>query len=363
MPTLHRRASEWYEQNGLRIDAICHAFSAKDFERAADLVELAWQAMDKRIQYTIWLGLAKTLPKELICVRPVLSAGYAWSLLQVGEFDEAEVYLRNAERWLESTTDMSERPDAPSSEMVVVDKEQFRSLPATLASARTYHAQALGDIRGAVKYGRLTLDLLPEEDHLQRGVAAALLGLAYWASGDLETAERTLADGMANMRMAGNILFAIRGTYSLADIRLAQGRLREAIRTYEQSLQLATEQGKSVLRGTADLYLRLSELYHEQGNLEAAAQHLLSGEELGEQATIPHWQYRLCLAQARIKEAQGDLDGAIDLLDKAVRQYVRTPVPDVRPIAAMKTRVWIAQGNLAMHKAGRVNKGCPLTTT
>ena len=158
--------------------------------------------MDRRVQYTMWLGLAKALPEELVSARPVLNAGLAWALLQVGEFDEAEDYLRNAERWLESTTAMSERPHAPSAEMVVVDDEEFRSLPATIAAARTYQAQALGDVPGAVKYGRLALDLLPEDDHLQRGVAAALLGLAYWASGDLETAEHTFADGMTNMRSA-----------------------------------------------------------------------------------------------------------------------------------------------------------------
>ena len=49
---------------------------------------------------------------------------------------------------------------------------------------------------------------------------------------------------------------------------------------------------------------------------------------------------------ARVKEAQGDLDGALDLLDEAERQYVESPDPDVRPVAALKTRVWVAQGRL-----------------
>ena len=43
--TLHRRASEWYEQNGSAADAIRHALAAEDFARAADLVELAVPAM------------------------------------------------------------------------------------------------------------------------------------------------------------------------------------------------------------------------------------------------------------------------------------------------------------------------------
>jgi ATP/maltotriose-dependent transcriptional regulator MalT len=37
VPSLHRRASEWYEQNDLLSDAIRHALVAEDFERAAGL--------------------------------------------------------------------------------------------------------------------------------------------------------------------------------------------------------------------------------------------------------------------------------------------------------------------------------------
>jgi LuxR family maltose regulon positive regulatory protein len=345
--TLHRRASEWYEHNGSPADAVRHALAAEDFERAADLAELAWPAMDGTFQSATWLGWVKALPDELVRARPVLSVGYAWALLDGGELEASESRLRDAERWLDTTADKSERPEVPSAEMVVVDEEQFRSLPATIATARAYYAQAFGDVPGTVKYARRALDLLPEGDHLRRGAADALLGLAYWASGDLEAAHRSVADGMASIQMAGNILWAISGTFVLADIRVAQGRLHEAVSTYEHALQLATEHGEPVLRGTADLYLGLSVLHREQGDLEAATQHLLRSEELGEQAALADWQYRLCLAQARIKEAQGDLDGALDLLHEAERLYFRNPTPDVRPVAALKTRVWAGQGRLA----------------
>ena len=43
---------------------------------------------------------------------------------------------------------------------------------------------------------------------------------------------------------------------------------------------------------------------------------------------------------------QGDLDGALDLLDEAERLYVSDFFPNVRPVAALKTRVWVAQGRL-----------------
>ena len=99
--------------------------------------------------------------------------------------------------------------------------------------------------------------------------------------------------------------------------------------------------------GTADLYVGMSELHREHDDLEAATQHLLRSKELGEYAGMPEFRHRWYVTMARIKEAQGDLDGALDLLDEAERLYIRGPDPDVRPVAALKTRVWVAQGRLA----------------
>lgn len=346
VPILHQRASAWYEDNGLWREAMRHAFQAADLERAARLAELAWPAMDSSFQTATWLRWVKELPDDLVRARPVLSTAYGWALLETGQLESAETQLNNAERWLDAAVGQPERVEEAPSAMVVADEAQFRALPVSIATARAYLAQAAGDVPATIHHGRRALDLLPATDLLQRGIVAALLAMAYWANGDLETAHRTLADGMADMQAAGNILYAIRGTYSLADICLAQGRLREAIRTYEQSLQLAAEHGEQVLRGTADLYLQLSELYYEQNDLQAAAQSLERSETLGEQAASPHWQYRYRLALARIKQAQGDLDGALELLDEAERLYVRTPVPDITPISALKARTWVEQGRL-----------------
>jgi LuxR family maltose regulon positive regulatory protein len=49
---------------------------------------------------------------------------------------------------------------------------------------------------------------------------------------------------------------------------------------------------------------------------------------------------------ARLREVAGDLPGALNLLDEAERLYVGAFSPNVRPVAALKTRVWLAQGRL-----------------
>ena len=170
--------------------------------------------------------------------------------------------------------------------MVIVNEEELRSLPGMISVARAYRAGALGDVPNNVKHARRALDLLPEDDYLWRGAAAALLGIAYWTSGDLEAAYQSIADGKATMRMAGDVSSAISITYLLADIRMAQGRLREATGASQRALQLAAEHGEPAPQGTAEVYVVLSELHREQDDLETATQHLMTSKTLGEHAAF-----------------------------------------------------------------------------
>src|SRR6266542_2642257 len=272
---LHRRASEWYEQNGERPEAIRHALAARDFGRAADLVELAWPALRRNRQEAMLRGWLAALPDELLRNRPVLSNAYAGVLLVSGELDGVDARLRDAERWL----DASEAPRVQAAGIVVVDEEEFRRLPGSGALHLAGHALALGNLAETAKHARRALDHALEDDHLSRGGATAILGLAAWAIGDLETAHRTYAAGMAGVQRAGHISGLVGRAITLADIRNAQGRLCEALRTYEHALQLATEQDAGVLGATADMYVGMSELHCERNDLDAATQDLRKSHE------------------------------------------------------------------------------------
>jgi LuxR family maltose regulon positive regulatory protein len=346
IPALHRRASEWYEHNGSAADAIRHALAAEDFVRAADLVELAVPEMRRSRQEATLLGWFEALPDELIRVRPVLGVHYAGTLLQSGRLEGVEDLLRDAERWLETSTDIGGRAEASSAGMVVVDKEEFRRLPGSVAIYRAGIALVLGDVTGTVENARRALDLAAEDDHFRRGSAAALLGLAYWTSGDLEAGHRSYAEGMSHLLRIGHTSDAIGCAIALADMRIGQGRLSDAMGTYERGLRLATEQGEPVLRGAADMLVGMSEIHRERNDLDAATRHLLRSEELGEFAGLPQNPYRWRVAMARIREAQGDLADALDLLEEAERLYVSDFFPNVRPVSALKTRVLVAQGRL-----------------
>lgn len=351
IPSLHGRASNWCEQNSLFSDAIRHALAAQDFERAAGLIEQVWPTMRRRQRETTVLSWIMSLPDALIRNRPVLSVAYALVLLNDGRLDAVESRLQDAERCLgaDAVDSDADSQEPLAVESVVTDDAQLQSLPASIANARAYRAQALRDVSSTVAYAQQALELLPEDEEYERGTTAALLGLAYWTSGRPEDGYRSFAEGLAIFKQMGLTQMAIGGTLILAQMSLAQGRLHRATNICEQSLQLAIEQGGPVLPGTPELYLALSEVRYEQGDLVAASQLLLNGETLRQQASLSGVAYLWWVVQARLKAAEGDLETALDQLHEAERLYARTPIPipDVRPTEALRVRWWLRQGRLA----------------
>ena len=346
VPGLHRRASEWYEQNGELPEAVRHALAAGDFERAAGLVERAIPAMRRTRQEAKLRGWLEVLPDDVIQARPVLSVYFAGALLITGELEGVEGRLRDAERWLEPAAGDRDEPRVPVAQMVVAYEEEYRRLPATIELYRAGQALARDDAPGTIRHAQRAIELALDDDHLCRASAAGLLGLVYWGSGDLEAGHRAYSACVEGLRRAGFIADILGCSIALADIRNTQGRLGDALRTYEQALQLAGEQGGPVLRGTADMYVGMSEIARERNDLHAATQHLLRSQELGEPTGLPQNRYRWRVAMARVREAEGDLRGALDLLNEAERLYVSDFFPNVRPVPALRARVWIAQGRL-----------------
>jgi LuxR family maltose regulon positive regulatory protein len=331
---LHRRASEWYDRNGEPLPAVRHALAAGDVERAAGLVELAIPALRRNRQEITIRGWLDAIPDEVVRVRPVLAVGLIGALMAGGEFEGVEERLQDVEQCLE-------RPDT-----VVVDEEELSRLPGAIQMYRAALALVRGDAPATVRHAHAAIDRAADEDHLTRAGASALSGLAFWGSGDLGAAHAAYSASVERLRRAGHISDVLGCSITLADIRITQGRLGEALRTYQHALRIASREPGAVPRGTADMYVGMSQIACERGDLDAATQHLLRSDELGEHTGLPQNPYRRRVAMARIREAQGDLGGALRLLDQAQRVYMGDFSPNVRPVPAFRARLLAAQGQV-----------------
>ena len=343
--SLHRRASEWYQHHDLLEDALKHALAAGDFERAGALLEAVVPAIRRSRNDATLRGWLSALPDHTVRANPVLSVFYAWMMFTAGDLDAVEQRLQDAERGLaEASKDGEPRRDPPGG--LKAGSEEFRALPVTIAVYRAALAQAVGDVAGTAAHARRALELCGPGDHLSRAAAAGFLGLAAWARGDLNTAVPTFADVAPNLHAAGNIADELASTMVLADLWMARGSLTAARRLLEHALSAADSAGISAGPPTADLHMGISALYCESGALAAAKEHLESGIALGEAASLPENRYRRFVVMARLEYLSGNPERAIGLLEEAERRYLRGFFPDVRPITAIKARIWIGQGAL-----------------
>ncbi|MPV37664.1 LuxR C-terminal-related transcriptional regulator [Georgenia subflava] len=338
---LHRRASAWYETNGPRSLAIHHALAGGDAARAADLLEVVLPELSRDRQEVTMRAWIQAIPDDILRTRPVLSVAYAGALMVRGEVEGVEQRLRDAEQWLRPTRSGESVPTTP---MVVVDAEAFRRLPGAIAVYRAGQAHVTGDVPGTMAHAGRVLELAGPEDHVDRGAAQALLALACWTSGDLAAAERWYTEAVRSLARAGHYADVLGCRLGLSDVQVARGGLRDAMATFERGLAMAAEHGSPPPRGTGDMHVGMARLLIEQNRLDDARDHLRASEELGELLGLPQNRYRWCLESARLCRAEGDPQGALDLLHDAEAVFTTDYSPDVRPLAAVRARVLVALG-------------------
>ena len=341
VPDLHQRASAWFAARGLVADAVRHALAAKDFDRAAYLIEEALPQIRPTRQDGLLLTWVRSLPEPLVRRSPVLCILSGWSLLMAGDLDAVESRLDDAEAALAAG---AQDPDLAAT---WADTEDLRTAPATVSVYRASLAQARGDVAGTVRHARHVLDLAGPEDHFLRGAGGGYLGLAVWASGNVAEALSTFSDAVRSLHAAGNFVDELDTTIPLADMWVASGRPGRARRLFEQAMQTAVAGGPPYPRATADLHVGLAELDRELDDLPSADAHLETARVLAERASITENRHRWYVVMAQVCAARGDNNTATRLLDQAKTLYRHGFYPDVRPIAALKARVQIAGGDLS----------------
>jgi len=336
---LHRRASDWYDAHGELSEAIEHALTGHDAERAARLIELAGAVMRRTRQERTFRRWLEALPGDVFENRPVLCLGLVGARMSTGDTTGVEPLLAEAERWVDARgVDTAATP-------IVFDLDEYTNLPAQTAVYRAGFALLTGDIASTIAHAERALELSAPDDHFRRGAASALTGLANWALGDLDRARDGYVAAIEHFRDIGFVSDLLGCSLALADIQLAQGRPREAQRTFESALKHASEH--NVLRGTADMHVGMSELLTERNELDESERHLQITAELGDHAGLPQNAYRQRVAAALLAFARGDPGTAIDLLDDALPLFDTDFSPAARPVAAIKARVQLASGDIA----------------
>ena len=349
IPTLHRRASEWYEHNGFVDEAIDHALRAEDFERAAHLIEdqIGADLIGKyeRGDQTMLRRWLAELPKEFALSRPHVCTLYAWNLFASGQLDAADQSLQVAENMLDLNTDQ-EFVSTP-------DKDQLSDrmkLVGRIAAFRSFLASYSGDIPKTMRYARQALEYLPEQELSWRSATLMALGDAHASQGQMEAAHEARLDALATSKASGDTYTLMIVNLRLAEISRQQGKLQQVVDTCERQLKRADKSGISESALVGWLLGIWGEVLAELNDLDKAIKQAKRGVKLtarGKDMMMIGWS-NLCLV--RVLFSSGDITGAQDVIhsmENIAREH-DLPLWASLQLSAWQARIWLAQGKLEL---------------
>jgi LuxR family maltose regulon positive regulatory protein len=327
---LHIRASLWYEDYGLSMEAFHHAAAANDVERAERLIKGKGIPLHFRGAVTAILDWLESLPTTVLNARPSLWTRYASLLLVNGQTTGVEEKLQAAEAALQGA-----EPD---------DKTQ--DLFGRIAAARAMLALTRYQVEPMLAQSRRALEYLHPTNLSLRATAHWTLGFAYSLQGDRAAARRAYTEAISLSQASGIIFTTILATISLGNIQEAENQLSLAAETYRGVLQLA---GEPPLPVACEAHLGLARVCYEWNDLDEALQHGQQSLHLARQYDRVIDRFVLCeVFLARLKLAQGDVAGAAALLAEAGQSARQQNFVDRMPeVAAAQVLTLLRQGNLA----------------
>jgi len=324
----HVRASQWYEDNGLDVEAFHHAAAANDIERAERLIEARGMPLQSLAAATAILDWLDSLPKTVLDAGPSLWVRSATLSLMAGRTTGVEEKLQAAETAMQGAD-----PDDKTRDLV----GQIAAVRATLAILR-YQPEA------GIFQSRRALECLHADNLPFRSRANWTLGFALQLQGDRAAAREVFTEAIR--QASGNTYYTILASTSLGQVQESENQLYQAAETYRRSLQLFGDQGPP---NASEEYIGLARIFYEWNDLDAAEQHGQESLHLARQYDRAIDRFIVSeVFLARLKLVLGDAAGAAAMLASAaetVRQ--RDFVQRAREVAAAQVLTLLHQGNVA----------------
>ncbi len=241
--TLHRRAANWFLTAGNPLEAVSHAFAAKDAGWAAELIEryclYDYLSFGRFETFARWM---QQLPREAREARPLLMFLSVWRLINRRHFPQALQLLdaiearqdeRGAARLAPAELDVSGR--------LHLMRALTGAYSGDLASARS-HIDALADTRlDDLAFGQVDLDSIHSYVALREGRMALALQLTWNAHHQYEAiaCHRGVIHSLCIVAMAELAGGQVEEAGKVLEIAYARAREQFSERSYMVALSTA----------------------------------------------------------------------------------------------------------------------------
>ena len=293
---LNLRAADWHERSGYLLEAVSYAFAAKDFEKAAALLERAGQNLVFPDQLAVLKKWLDALPDEIFQNHLRLEIYKALIDLSQGKIDMFEQTLLEKERLIKSL------PPSPENNRLRLDAAVY--LSAFMAHQNTSRA---------IQMAQEALPEIPDDDSRLKSSLFSTLYRAYGMEGDIEKSAPAYRECMRLAEEAGMLGMMGNVTMVRAFDLCQYGRLDEAARYCQQVIQACTQSKQKALFPAGPSYIGLGGIHLERNELEKAEEYLNKGLALCLQGAR-YGLYTGYIQKARLHQAKGEYEAAVNTL-------------------------------------------------
>jgi LuxR family maltose regulon positive regulatory protein len=219
LPILHRRASAWYRQADLIVEAASHATAAGDVNDAVELVGRYWPLFLEQGQLATVARWLEALPQAVVAENWLLCVAGLTVAARTNSVDEAARWLEAAERAPQVVRN-GERPDAP------------------VGAGRAFLRLWRGDIDGAIVAARHALTAAPSTEPAWAVSSQLILGAALWWSGESTEAKDVLERAARTAQTARLVPETISALGFRAAVALDQGDAVQAEALAREAIEL-----------------------------------------------------------------------------------------------------------------------------
>jgi LuxR family maltose regulon positive regulatory protein len=258
----HRRAARWYAQLGLNVPATRHALAARDWDLAANLLATSWLGLLVRGESATVAELIGEVPRPLVAREPELAIAAGGALLEAGELEQGQDYLRLAD----------DRASA-------VRSGRRTEFGLARAIAHLYEARAAGDLDSVATTARKLLAgqgsmALSLDGRERRALALLNLGIAETWTGNRRHAREVLEEAIALARNADRDYLVFSALGPLALVEALTGSLRRPARLAHEAVDLAERHGWTSLPPMASAYCALAICAYHWNSVPEATRYL-----------------------------------------------------------------------------------------
>ncbi|MCF7805194.1 MAG: LuxR C-terminal-related transcriptional regulator [Candidatus Marinimicrobia bacterium] len=295
--TLHRRASEWFDEQGYPDDAMSHAFQMEDSGRAIRLLDDYSEQLIQESRHSEFRQWVNRLPEDELRKYPMILLGRAWMQL-------LSYQTENLDNTIQETVQAIHSQECQYSDSRKQRVEFFTQI------LQTFWQRVTGKVQASISLSEQLLTSFPEGQTVFRSTLLYNLARAYMYFGEVEKPIHLLEQLLRELPESGNYYLRLSAMGHICNLLIQlEGPAIAATRAHEYIDRLK-ELGISEIPAACYLHLALGIAEYQRNDIGKSITALETAVAQSRRGDDPYVEYHAHFQLAKCHYVKDDHPGA-----------------------------------------------------